>query len=152
MSEHRYPTMFTRAALATLLLGLGPVMPATAMASDTLSLGVDDTPLTAAELDILTGRFDFPSGVVLMFGLAQTLSVDGVEQVSSAWQMSLGQGQPLPTVSSPLPHSGLGLQNSLDAVRLQQWQTITVELSRMGDPALAGLASRVSRLVIPGLP
>jgi hypothetical protein len=117
--------------------------------------------LDTAGLEAATGRYELPSGVVLMFGLAQTLSVDGVQRWSSAWNMTLGNGMVTPVtpaadvVNPPIPNpssSAIVLMNQRDAATLQQWQTVTVGLSRLGDPALAGLASRVSRLVIPGLP
>ena len=159
--------------LTTLTLAAVPLMTPLARGADSLLPGLDDTPLDAAHLETMTGRFELPSGVTLMFGLAQSLSVDGVQRWSSEWGMILGDGHlvtsglaqnithvgmpatggPLPGMTNiPAPATGVILQNHLDAANLQQWQTLTVGLGRLGDPARAGLASRVTRLVLPGLP
>ena len=116
---------------------------------DAMAMDIPGPPLDDSQLATLTGRYELPSGIVLMFGLAQSMAVDGVQHWRSDWNVELANGQiSVPTVT---PDTRM-LQNQVDAVTLQQWQRLTVEINRMGDPALSGMASRLSRLVVPGLP
>lgn len=124
-------------------------MAAATMVKNACAMDITEPPLSDTQLADLTGRYELPSGVVLMFGLAQSMAVDGVQHWRSDWNVELVNGQlSVPTVT---PETGV-LQNQVDAVTLQQWQRLTVEINRMGDPALSGMASRLSRLVVPGLP
>ena len=84
--------------------------------------------LDDATLAAHTGRFIPSEGHRLLIGLDRVVGVNGVLQWADRWQWAVCASTcSTPVVPDQAP-TALTLQNPLDAITLQQWQVLTVQL------------------------